>query len=195
MKTTSLVKAMFVVLISFTCFVLIIVADWFTLWRVFTTYSLRAVNYTSTLPILSTKNTWLAGFGFHFIDGLNRLRNITVLDSFYLWTLLESGLVGFSILIGTIYCFAFMYIRQAKYMTNFHRLTAGLLAVLLYYGLFESKMFGKDAVDMLNWFLVISAANDLSTRKSEAIHSKREARKLKNSVKAHENRLSLLHNS
>ena len=194
-KTPGAVKAMFVVVILFMCFVLYMALDWAKLWHTFSVYSLRAANYTSTLPLLTAKSTWLAGLGFNFIDRLNMFRNVTYLDSFYLWTLLESGIVGFILLIGNIYYFSFNYIRNVRYMTNFHRLTAGLLAVLLYYGLFESRMFGKDAGDILNWFLLITAANEIAVRKADALHAAKESRRLKKSVKAHENRLNLLHNS
>ncbi len=178
-KTPVTLKAMFIVVLAFTCFVLAVIVDWAKLWYIFSVYSSRTANYTSTLPLLSAKSTWLAGLGFKFIERLNTFREVTYLDSFYLWTLLETGLVGFILLIGTIYYFAFNYIRNVRYMTDFHRLTAGLMAVLLYYGLFESRMFGKDSADILNWVLVITAANDMANRKAFAIKANKVSLKRK----------------
>ena len=194
-KTPITIKVMFMFLALTVCVFLCMLINWSALWDAFTIYSLRAENYTSTLPLLTAKNTWLAGLGFSFLDQLNRLREVTYLDSFYLLTLLESGIVGFILLIGTICSFSFMYFRNVMYMTKFHRLAGAMLAILLYYGLFESKMFGRDAIDIMNWFVLIIAANELSDRKARVIRSAKRSRLHKYSVNPHEIRLSVLHNS
>ena len=186
-------KAMMFTTVIFMCFIFAVVVDWGKTWDDFIIYSGRLENYTSTFPILTENGTWLTGLGFAFIERLNRLREMTALDSFYLYTVLESGLVGFVLLIGTIICFSFMYFRDTRYMTKFHKLSGGLLAVMLWYGFFESKMYGSDALDMLNWILLMSALHErwliiYSRHKAAALVSRKH-------INTHENRLDILHNS
>ena len=158
MKWTT--KAMVITIIVFVCIILAVIVDWTKVWSDFVGYSGRAENYTSTFPIITAKGVWLTGLGMSFVENLNRLRTMGALDSFYLYTILGAGLIGFFILIGTILCFSFMYFQDTKYMTKFHRLAGGLLAVIVYYGLFESKLFGKDIYDLLNWILLVLAINE-----------------------------------
>ena len=172
----------------FVCFVLAVTVDWGREWDEFIIYSGRLENYTTTLPLLTVNNTWLTGLGFNFLERLNQFRDVRFLDSFYLWTLLESGVVGFILLVGTIIGFSFMYFRDTRYMSKSHRLTGGLLAVMLWYGLFEARMYGSNAVDMLNWILLIAAMN-------ERYALIRHVTGHQMCVNAHEVRLNILHNS
>ena len=159
-NTSVLTKAMMSTVIMFFCLVLASFIDLGRIWSDFVDYSDRAENYVSTLPLLTANGIWFTGFGFAFVENLNRFRTVGYLDSFYLYTLLETGLVGFMLLIGTILRCSKMYFRNTKYMTKFHRMAGGLLAVMLWCGLFETKMYGNDAVDMLNWILLIAATNE-----------------------------------
>ena len=196
MRVTT--KAMMFTAIVFVCFLLVATVDLGKVWYDFVIYSGRLENYTTPLLVVAKNNIWLAGLGFNFVERLNRLRTVTYLDSFYLWTFLESGVIGFILLIGTIICFAFMYFRDTRYMTKFHRLAGGLLAVMLWYGLFESRMYSnRDAIDMANWILLIAAVNE----RCSLINSHRGVSPTKTHnipirlMNPHENRLEILHNS
>ncbi|MBQ7219954.1 MAG: hypothetical protein IJS28_03125 [Synergistaceae bacterium] len=154
------VKAMAVSVILFVCLVIIVSVEWGEVWYDFVIYSGRLENYTTTFPFLTEKGSWFTGLGFGFLEQLNRFRTVSFLDSFYLMTLLESGTVGFILLIGTIIRFSFMYFRDTRYMNRFHRVAGGLLAVMLWHGLFEFVTYGNDYTDVIHWLLLIIAVNE-----------------------------------
>ena len=67
------------------------------------------------------------------------------------------------------FLFAFLYFRNTKYMTRQHRLVGGLLAMMLYYGLFEFALFGNLRLFyLINWILVIVNANEIAQNMEEA---------------------------
>ena len=139
-----------------------LVFDWYELFEYF--YASRGINFTSTLPILAERNFWLTGMGFTLWDTLNRVRTTTLLDNFYLATLLQSGLVGFFLLIGTVARFTYLYFREAMRMNKQDRIIGGVLIAMLFYGMLEDYMFGQGPFDFVNWLLAVTAMNERSRR-------------------------------
>ena len=151
-------KAMMIVAVMFALAASVLVWDWMEVWDTF--WYNRGMNYTATLPILTQKSSWIAGLGFNFHEHVADIIGTTMLDSFYLCILLEAGIVGFILLIGNILLFTKRYFSDIRHMTKFHKQLGGLLAVMLYYAVFESALLNGGPFDLLNWCSLITVLND-----------------------------------
>ena len=153
------IKAMFVTIAVFSVFFIIYLVDWQKLFNYF--WESRGVNYVKALPFLSDKNLWLSGVGFLKRGEIDIFIGTGVMDSYYLAVLLQTGLIGFVIFFGTVFIFFFLYFRDTRYMTRLHKLTGGIIALILFYGMLEGGMFfGHGPLDLLNWILIISCMNE-----------------------------------
>lgn len=172
-RARSYFKFILITLIVYVIFMLIISVDWWLIWDVF--WYNRGVNYRGTLPYLTLLNAWMTGIGFLKPLEIAVLLNMPFLDSFYLLTLLMSGLIGFAIFWGTIFIFTFAYFQDVKHMTKLQKLAGGLLAIILYRALFESSFWGHGPFDLLNWIIIIICMNDRSKPHTH-IHSDEHSR-------------------
>ena len=109
---------------------------------------------------MDATNSWLTGLGFGFLSDLNKYRTVGYLDNFYLSTILQSGLVGLFLQMGTIFYFIYLYFQRRRHITKRYRLCGGILVSMLYYGMFENSMFGNSPFDMINWLLIINVVNE-----------------------------------
>ncbi len=156
-KISSYIRIIFITFAIIAAFLIITLVD----WQLVYTLSNRAVNYT-ILPLLTRNNSWITGFGFFraYDENMIRIIQIPVLDSFYLYILLESGLLGCLFLFGAILCFSYLYFRDIKHMTKSHIISGCILIAMLYHGIFESNLYGHGPYDLITWILFISCLNE-----------------------------------
>ena len=147
----------------------IVTVDWDYVFK----ESNRMGNYV-VIGIMIQKDAWLTGLGFIDFFELIDLAGINYLDGYYLLRFIQSGLIGFIIHIGTILWFAKKYFQHSADMTRFQRLAGSLLAVCLYYGLFESSLFSGNPFDIVNWTLFLIAMNQMSEAQQK--HTQRRAK-------------------
>ncbi len=165
-KTKSSVKAMFVVLTISLLLILAVAVDWGALWEYF--WRSRMGSYRNTLPRLVSKNVLLYGFGFIGED-LYEFMNSQA-DSYYVNIILQTGAIGFSLLVLPIFCFAFMYFRDISRMTKQQMLAGSLLIILLWCSNFERWLFYGGGLDLINWVILVWSMNEKSSlRRHELI--------------------------
>ena len=130
-------------------------------WTYVYELSNRGVNYT-IIPIITRYGAWLTGFGFSITDNAEGwgILGINVMDSFYLTTILQSGLIGFSILFSGILTFTFIYFGGIRTLSKLQILTGAFLIVMFYYGIFESVLFNFKPLILLGWVMLILCMND-----------------------------------
>ena len=153
-KLGAYMRVLLAMSVVLSIYLVIILVD----WNMVFVLSNRMENFASIDTIVQQK-AWLTGLGFIKFEELFQVLNLPYLDNYYLLVFLQSGLVGFMIHFGTIFLFVKCYFQDSAGMTKFQRLAGGLLAVYLYYGLFEALMFGHGAVDMASWILFFIAIN------------------------------------
>lgn len=162
-KTGKLTKIMFVTMILSVMGIIIMSVDWELVYRL----SGRAVNYITVLPLLTSSDAWITGIGFTYGDEMFNIIGIDLLDSFYLFILLQSGIVGCVLYFGSVAYFARGYFRDIKSMTKLHILVGGLFVSAVYYGLFERSFFGHSLeVNIIAWILFITTLDERDRKTS-----------------------------
>ena len=163
-RTRMYTQAMYVIFVASTVSEICLLIDWEVLWDIF--WSSRGINYKKTLPFLTDRNLWAAGVGMLKRGQIDKFIGTGVMDSFYLTVLLQTGLIGFFIFFVNIFIFVLLYFSDMRHMTRLQQMTGGLIALIIYYGLFEGGMFfGHGPLDLLNWTLIILCMNEKSARK------------------------------
>lgn len=147
------------------------IVDWEYVFR----ESNRMDNYKSIEVIMQRRVIWI-GLGFVAEGDLLDAVNLPWQDSFYLTVFIKSGLIGFTILLGSIFWFTKTYFSDIEQMTKFQKLAGGILAFNLYYGLFERIMFGHGAAEMALWALLVSEMSKRSLAKLKIYHRQRKTR-------------------
>ena len=124
----------------------------------------RMINYTVNIPLLINKGRMAVGFGilpsgyFGVGDGLSALGSSYV-DSYYLYILMTTGLIGCVILFVPLCIFFFSIIRQKqKDRIQGNMLKCGLLIVMLYTGFFETCILYSTFISSLvYWTILLSS--------------------------------------
>lgn len=153
------VKAMMITFTVWIVFMLAVTIDWLAIWNYF--WESRGMNYIGLFPLLVNKGVLATGVGMLSRGAINEVTNMPYMDSYYLSILLKTGLVGFTLFFATVFCFIVMYFRNIKGMTELQKLAGALIVLILYYGIFEGGVFyGHNALDLINWILLISCMNE-----------------------------------
>lgn len=128
------------------------------LWDIF--MAGRGFYYVDAFSFMTNHDTWLTGIGLTRHAEIKEIVSLRWLDSFYLTTLLQTGLIGFSIFFGSVFIFIFIYFKDIVHMTKKQKLAGALIAVVIYYGLFETSFFVSGPFDFSNWLIIILCMNE-----------------------------------
>ena len=152
-------QALYIIFVFALIMSIIILIDWQALWDIF--WRSRGVNYVKSLPFLTDRNLVAAGVGMMKRGQIDAYIGSGLMDSFYLTVLLQTGIVGCIIFFGTVSIFVLIYFSDMKHMNRLQCLTGGLIALIIYYGLFEGGMFFKNGpLDLMNWVFIITCMNE-----------------------------------
>lgn len=158
-RTQKYSQALYITFVFTLIMTILISIDWQALWDFF--WKSRGVNYVKSLPFLTDRNLWAAGVGMMKRGQIDAYIGSGFMDSFYLSVLLQTGIIGCVIFFGTVSIFVLIYFSDMKHMNRLQCLTGGLIALIIYYGLFEGGMFFRNGpLDLMNWVFIIICMNE-----------------------------------
>ena len=128
----------------------------------------RLINYTKNIPILlsNSKNIFM-GFGlltsgFFGLGQGNLSLGTSYVDSWYLYILMTTGLVGCALIVLPIISYAYTSIKnscKAKCMNLNNILFSALILTMLYAGLFETNIIYPGSVSSFIYWVLLLACN------------------------------------
>ncbi|MBQ7576849.1 MAG: hypothetical protein IJT21_01135 [Synergistaceae bacterium] len=120
---------------------LIIYVDWEQVYEL----SNRAVNYTSPLLARMTLYDWFVGLGpFGFFD------------SFYLTTIVSTGIIGGIFIFTAVFYLTFAYFKNVAHMTKVQMLVGSMIIASMYRALFETFLAGQGAGSFTVWSFALA---------------------------------------
>lgn len=151
-------------------------------WNMVYMLSGRAGNY-QVFPALTRRDAWLTGLGFFtYSPVMAALTGTGVIDSFYVFTFLQSGIIGSLFLFGSMIWSLILYFHDIGHMTNLQIMSVMLLGAFIYHGIFEAfGLYGHGPYTFLAWCIYISCLNEKSPKYQRVV--------------AHRMPVSVLHNS
>lgn len=155
-KTDIYLKVNFVILLVLSIAAVIFSVDWHMVYLL----SNRAVNYILWLSYMSTKRAWLTGIGFlHWKSFLDNT-GFRWLDGSYLILLMQSGVVGLTVFMSSLFAMVYYYFEKNYTLTKAQKLTGGLFAAVLYQEIFQSTFLLGGTLSVEVWALIIASLNE-----------------------------------